>query len=76
MMAAKGAVKPVYEVMAEPARNSIPSYLPAITGYYTTAKGEMLSFPFNSSTMVMWNNMDAFKKAGLAETAEDLAGGL
>ncbi|HKG76876.1 MAG TPA: extracellular solute-binding protein, partial [Beijerinckiaceae bacterium] len=27
--------------------------------------GEMLSFPFNSSSMVMWVNRDALKKAGL-----------
>ena len=25
----------------------------------------MLSFPFNSSSTVMWYNKDAFKKAGL-----------
>jgi sn-glycerol 3-phosphate transport system substrate-binding protein len=41
------------------------AYLPAITGYYSTTKGEMLSFPFNSSSTVMWYNKDAFKKAGL-----------
>jgi sn-glycerol 3-phosphate transport system substrate-binding protein len=41
------------------------AYLPAITGYYSTSKGEMLSFPFNSSSMVMWVNRDALKKAGL-----------
>jgi sn-glycerol 3-phosphate transport system substrate-binding protein len=33
------------------------------------AKGEMLSFPFNSSSMVMWYNKDAFKKAGLDPNA-------
>src|SRR4029078_13230536 len=27
--------------------------------------GEMLSFPFNSSSTVMWYNKDSFKKAGL-----------
>jgi sn-glycerol 3-phosphate transport system substrate-binding protein len=43
------------------------AYLPAITGYYSTAKGEMLSFPFNSSSMVMWINKDALKKADIAE---------
>ena len=41
------------------------AYLPAITGYYSTAKGELLSFPFNSSSMVMWINRDALKKAEL-----------
>ena len=46
------------------------SYLPAITGYYSTAKGEMLSFPFNSSSMVLWVNLDALKDAGIADLFE------
>src|SRR4026208_1695578 len=44
MMSAKGAVKPVYQLMAEASEAFDPkAYLPAITGYYSTAKGEMLS---------------------------------
>ena len=66
MMSAKGAVKPVYELMKDANEPfDTKNYLPAITGYYSTAKGEMLSFPFNSSSMVMWVNKDALKKAGL-----------
>ena len=66
MMAAKGAVKPVQDLMKEAGEPFDPkSYLPGITGYYSTAKGEMLSFPFNSSSMVMWINKDQLKKAGL-----------
>jgi sn-glycerol 3-phosphate transport system substrate-binding protein len=66
MMGAKGAVKPVQDMMKEAGEAFDPkSYLPAITGYYSTVKGEMLSFPFNSSSAVMWYNKDAFKKAGL-----------
>ncbi len=66
MMGAKGAVKPVQDMMREAGEAFDPkSYLPAITGYYSTAKGEMLSFPFNSSSAVMWYNKDAFRKAGL-----------
>lgn len=66
MMSAKGAIKPVHEVMKEAGEKFDPNaYLPAITGYYSTAKGDMLSMPFNSSSMVMWYNKDAFKKAGL-----------
>jgi sn-glycerol 3-phosphate transport system substrate-binding protein len=66
MMAAKGAVKPVFELMKDAGEPfDAKSYLPAITGYYSTAKGDMLSFPFNSSSMVMWVNKDALKKAGL-----------
>src|SRR6201995_2818075 len=68
MMAAKGAIKPVSEMMKEAGETFDPkSYLPAITGYYSTSKGDMLSFPFNSSSMVMWVNLDALKKACIAE---------
>lgn len=68
MMGAKGAVKPVHELMKEAGEKFDPqAYLPAITGYYSTAKGEMLSFPFNSSSMVMWINKDELKKAGVNE---------
>jgi sn-glycerol 3-phosphate transport system substrate-binding protein len=66
MMAAKGAVKPVYQLMKDASEPFDPkAYLPAITGYYSTSKGEMLSFPFNSSSMVMWLNKDSLAKAGL-----------
>ena len=68
MMAAKGAIKPVSELMKEQGEKFDPqSYLPAITGYYSTSKGDMLSFPFNSSSMVLWVNLDALKKADIAE---------
>ncbi len=67
MMAATGAVKPVHLLMKEAGEKFDPqAYLPAITGYYSTSKGEMLSFPFNSSSTVMWINKDALKKAGIA----------
>jgi sn-glycerol 3-phosphate transport system substrate-binding protein len=66
MMAATGAVKPVHVLMKEAGEKFDPqAYLPAITGYYSTSKGEMLSFPFNSSSTVMWVNRDGLRKAGL-----------
>ena len=66
MMAAKGAIVPVSKVMADAKQPFDPnSYLPAVAGYYTDSKGNMLSFPFNSSTVVYYINKDAFKKAGL-----------
>jgi sn-glycerol 3-phosphate transport system substrate-binding protein len=66
MMAAKGAIVPVAKVMADAKEPFDPNaYLPAVAGYYTDSKGNMLSFPFNSSTVVFYVNKDAFKKAGL-----------
>jgi sn-glycerol 3-phosphate transport system substrate-binding protein len=66
MMAAKGAVKPVYQLMAEAGEPfDQNAYLSAVTAYYSTADGKMLSLPFNSSTAIAYWNKDAFKKAGL-----------
>lgn len=66
MMAAKGAIKPVGEVMTEGgAKFDTKAYIPAVAGYYTAPNGQMLSFPFNSSTTIFYYNKDAFKAAGL-----------
>jgi sn-glycerol 3-phosphate transport system substrate-binding protein len=66
MMAAKGAVKPVGEVMTMGgAKFDAKAYIPAVAGYYTAPNGQMLSFPLNSSTTVFYYNKDAFKAAGL-----------
>jgi len=66
MMASKGAIVPVAKVMADAGLKFDPSvYVPAVAGYYTAPNGQMLSFPFNSSTTVFHYNKDAFKAAGL-----------
>jgi sn-glycerol 3-phosphate transport system substrate-binding protein len=66
MMAAKGAVVPVAKVMSDAKEPFNPKvYLPTVAGYYTDMKGNMLSFPFNSSTVLFYINRDSFKKAGL-----------
>jgi sn-glycerol 3-phosphate transport system substrate-binding protein len=66
MMASKGAVVPVGEVMSKAGYKFDPSvYVPAVAGYYTAPSGQMLSFPFNSSTTVFYVNKDAFKAAGI-----------
>jgi len=66
MMAAKGAVYPVYQLMADMGEPFDPAaFLPAVVGYYTDADGNMLSMPFNSSTPILYYNKDVFAKAGL-----------
>jgi len=71
MTAARGAVYPVFELMKDEAEAFSPAaYLPAVTGYYADSAGNMLSFPFNSSTPILYYNKDLFRKAGLdPETA-------
>ncbi|BFO56924.1 sn-glycerol-3-phosphate ABC transporter substrate-binding protein UgpB [Acidovorax sacchari] len=66
MMASKGAVVPVGKVMQDAGAPFDPkAYIPAVAGYYTAPNGQMLSFPFNSSTTIFYFNKDAFKAAGL-----------
>jgi sn-glycerol 3-phosphate transport system substrate-binding protein len=66
MMASKGAIKPVADLMKESGVKFDPkAYVPAVSGYYTAPNGQMMSFPFNSSTTVLHYNKDAFKAAGL-----------
>ncbi|MES2250953.1 MAG: sn-glycerol-3-phosphate ABC transporter substrate-binding protein UgpB [Pseudomonadota bacterium] len=66
MMASKGAVIPVGQVMKDAGEKFDPAaYIPAVAGYYTAPNGQMLSFPFNSSTTIFYFNKDAFKAAGL-----------
>ncbi|PFG64468.1 carbohydrate ABC transporter substrate-binding protein, CUT1 family [Thioclava sp. ES.031] len=70
MMAAKGAIKPVYQVMADAGVDFNPDdYIGAVKGYYTTTDGKMLSLPFNSSTPVLWVNRDMLDEAGVAKDA-------
>jgi sn-glycerol 3-phosphate transport system substrate-binding protein len=66
MMAAKGAIYPVYELMRDEQEAFSPAeYLPAVTGYYADVSGNMLSFPFNASTPILYYNKDLFRTAGL-----------
>ncbi|REG82571.1 sn-glycerol-3-phosphate ABC transporter substrate-binding protein UgpB [Marinomonas pollencensis] len=66
MMAAKGAVYPVYKLMQDTKADFDPNaYLSSVTSYYSDVDGNMLSMPFNSSTPVLYYNKEMFKKAGL-----------
>lgn len=66
MMAAPGAIYPVYQLMEDMGEPFDPAgFLPAVVGYYSDTAGHMLSMPFNSSTPIMYYNKDVFEKAGL-----------
>lgn len=67
MMAAEGAVYPVHQLMADQGIDFDESdYIPAVISYYSDTDGNMLSLPFNSSTPVMWVNLDLFEKNDIA----------
>ena len=64
MMASKGAVIPVGQVMKDAGEKFDPgAYISAVAGYYTAPSGQMLSFPFNSSTTVFYFNKDEIGRA-------------
>src|SRR4030088_666365 len=66
MIAAKGAIYPVLELMRDEQEVLSPAaYLPAVTGYYADVAGNMLSFPFNASTPILYYNKNLFRAAGL-----------
>ncbi|MBN9232324.1 MULTISPECIES: sn-glycerol-3-phosphate ABC transporter substrate-binding protein UgpB [Phyllobacteriaceae] len=66
MMAAEGAVKPVADVLTDAGVKFDKSqYLPGIVAYYSKPDGTMLSFPYNSSSPILYYNKDIFQKAGL-----------
>lgn len=66
MMAAEGAIKPVADVLTDAGATFDKSqYLPGIVAYYSKPDGTMLSFPYNSSSPILYYNKDIFQKAGL-----------
>ena len=66
MMAAEGAVKPVAEILSMGGKPFDKSqYLPGIVSYYSKPDGTMLSFPYNSSSPILYYNKDIFQKAGI-----------
>ncbi|HEV7309942.1 sn-glycerol-3-phosphate ABC transporter substrate-binding protein UgpB [Ensifer sp.] len=66
MLGAEGAVVPVVDVLKKGGYEfNKDEYLPGIVAYYSKPDGTMLSFPFNSSSPILYYNKDAFSKAGL-----------
>jgi sn-glycerol 3-phosphate transport system substrate-binding protein len=70
MMAARGAIYPVFELMRREERAfDRDAFLPAIASYYSDVGGNLLSFPFNSSTPILYYNKDLFRATRLDANA-------
>ncbi|MBI2240617.1 MAG: sn-glycerol-3-phosphate ABC transporter substrate-binding protein UgpB [Magnetospirillum gryphiswaldense] len=66
MMAARDLIRPVHEVMALAGLDFVENaYLPAVTLYYSSLDGKLLSLPLNSSTPVLVANRKALARSGL-----------
>ena len=75
-MMLSGAVYPAYELMKDQGYNvNWDDYVTSIRNYYADTNGNLWSFPFNSSTFVLYVNESMFEKAGindLPKTWEEL----
>jgi sn-glycerol 3-phosphate transport system substrate-binding protein len=66
MMAAKSAVRPVWQVFAEGGEPlDARAFLPAVASYFSDNAGKLVALPFNVSTPILFYNKDAFRKAKL-----------
>lgn len=66
MMAAKGAVYPISELVQDAGEMlDAQPFLPTVAGYYADISGNLLSYPFNVSTPILYYNKTLFRRAGL-----------
>ncbi len=66
MMAAEQAVYPTYQLMEDHGEAfDRDEFLAGVVSYYADPDGNLLSYPFNSSTPIMYYNRDVFEAAGL-----------
>jgi sn-glycerol 3-phosphate transport system substrate-binding protein len=65
-MMMSGAIYPVYQLMTDTGHNvDWSGFIQPVLSYYFTTDNHLLSLPFNSSTPILYYNIDAFTKAGL-----------
>lgn len=66
-----GAIIPVEELAA---RHNVKvdwnNYIPGVKSYYESSKGKVYAQPFNASTVMLFSNAEALKKAGIEHAPE------
>ncbi|MEM8731253.1 MAG: extracellular solute-binding protein [Pseudomonadota bacterium] len=66
LIGAEGAVIPVETIMAENGVDfDINDYVSGVRYFYADSDGTMIGMPFNSSTPILYYNVDALEKAGV-----------
>ncbi|MEX0308943.1 MAG: extracellular solute-binding protein [Tateyamaria sp.] len=76
VIGAQGATIPVQDLLADNGVNfDINDYIAGVRYFYADSDGKMIGMPFNSSTPIMYYNMDALEKAGVTppKTWEEFA---
>ena len=66
IIGAKGAVIPAEDLFAD---TGVPfdadAYIPGVRSFYADSTGKMVGMPFNSSTPILYYNVEALEKAGV-----------
>lgn len=66
VIGAEGAVVPVQDLFAENNIDfDINDYIAGVRYFYADADGKMIGMPFNSSTPILYYNVEALEKAGV-----------
>lgn len=66
LMGAKGAVIPVADLLTENGVDfNIEDYISGVRYFYADDSGKMVGMPFNSSTPILYYNVEALEKAGV-----------
>lgn len=66
VIGAKGATVPVQDLLTENGMDfDINEYISGVRYFYADSDGKMIGMPFNSSSPIMYYNMDALEKAGV-----------
>ncbi len=66
VIGAKGATVPVQDLLTENGvKFDITDYISGVRYFYADADGKMIGMPFNSSSPVMYYNVQALEKAGV-----------
>lgn len=71
-MMMSGMIYPVYKLMDDYGyKIDWSRYLQPVLSYYVNEDNKLMSMPFNSSTPVMYYNVDMFKKAGIGRLSKE-----
>ncbi len=66
VIGAKGAVVPVEDLLnANGVEFNIEDYIAGVRYFYADSDGKMIGMPFNSSTPILYYNVEAMEKAGV-----------
>ncbi|MBO6553903.1 MAG: extracellular solute-binding protein [Roseitalea sp.] len=65
IIGAEGAVIPAQDLIENAGLEFRTDYIPGVANFYADENGKMVGMPFNSSTPILYYNVEALEKAGV-----------